>query len=63
MGYKYSIYGFDYPYIFHGYETCMQCRTAITCILWVIIFWIKFDSVDVNIRRGDGRKQKHGQQN
>lgn len=55
MGYKYMIYGFNYPY--GGVEYSKQCRIAVTFLFWLIVFCAKYDGVDVNIRRGDGREK------
>ena len=53
MGRKYRIYGFNYPY---GHsEYFKQCRTAVTFLLWLTVFSMKYDGVDVNIRRASGR--------
>lgn len=49
MGMKYMINAFKYPY--KGYENCKQTRFLIIALFWFIVFSIKYDGTDMQIRK------------
>lgn len=49
MGMKYTIYNFDYPY--EGYENIKETRFLIVALLYFIIYTVKYDAVDIEVRK------------
>lgn len=50
MGSKYTIYGFNYP--FQGVvEQVKQTKFFIVAVFWMAVACIKYDGVNVNVRR------------
>lgn len=49
MGMKYMLSAFNYP--FKGYsEVVKQTRYFIVCAFWFLVFSIKYDGVDIQMR-------------